>query len=103
MNYVLALALAVAGLAILIRNNELSIRFGRFFAQRHSMTFGRVAHSLGWDDPTKPFNVFLYRSVVIFFGLFLLLMAFHALFGTIYTCSAAQQSDSLLQVPNQNR
>src|SRR5262245_9494770 len=102
MNYFLAFVLAVSGLAVLTWNKTLSIRFGRFTAHRHSVTFGRLAHYLGWDDPNKPFNVFLHRSLVILFGLFLLLMAFHAAFGTIYTGSATLPSGSLLQVPNQN-
>jgi hypothetical protein len=102
MNYLLAFVLAVAGLAILIWNRKLSTDFGRFFARRYSMTFGRIAHYLGWDDPNKTFNVFLYRSIVFFLGLFLLLMAFHAAFGTIYTGSAAGQTESLLSVPNKN-
>jgi len=99
MNYFLAFVLAVAGLAVLIWNKRLSGDFGRFMARRYSMTFGRLAHSVG-ADPNKPFNVFFYRLLVIFFGAFLLLMAVHAAFGTIYTGSAVPRSDTLLTIPN---
>jgi hypothetical protein len=62
---------------------------GDFFARRHSGTFGRLATYLGWDDPNRPFNRILYRVIVIFVGIFVLIMAFHAFFGPIYIGSAA--------------
>jgi len=84
MHYILSLILAVAGLTVLIWNKPLSVQLGHFYAHRFRMTFGRLSQFLEWDNPTKPSNVFLYRLVVIFIGLFCLIMAFHFFFGTIY-------------------
>jgi hypothetical protein len=100
MNYLLGLFLSIAGVLVLLNNKRLSTRLGNFYASRFSATFGRLAHFLGWDNSNKPFNVFLYRAVVVFFGLFLLIMAFHSFFGPIYLGSAAPRMDTLLQVQN---
>ena len=88
MNYLLALLLALSGVAILIFNKSFSIRFGRFTADRHGKTFGPLARYLGWDNADSPFNRFLHRFLVIFFGVFLLVMAVHAAVGTIYIGAA---------------
>jgi hypothetical protein len=100
MNYLLGVLCLIAGALVLLNSKRLSTRLGKFYANRFSATFGRLAHFLGWDSPNKPFNVFLYRAVVVFFGLFLLIMAFHSFFGTIYLGSAAPHMDTLLQVQN---
>jgi hypothetical protein len=95
MNYLLAVLLGIAGLLVLFWSKPLAKRFGHFTAERHAMTFGKFAHDLGWDDPDKKFNIFLHRSLVIGLGLFLLLMALHSWFGTIYTGSAIQANSIL--------
>ena len=100
MNYLLGVILAAAGIGVLIWNRSLSNRFAHFSAHRYSMTFGRLAHALGWDDPTKSSNVLLYRTLVILLGRFLLIMSFHSFFGTIYIGAAAQPPDSILQAHN---
>ena len=100
MDYLLAAILAIAGFAVLIWNKALSERFGIFYSQRFSATFGKLVHLLGWDDPKTPFNRFMYRGFVITVGLILLVFAFTAFVGPIYTGSAAQPGESLLQVPN---
>ena len=84
MNYLLATILVAAGLAILIWNKSLSEKLGAFYSQRFNATFGKFAQVLGWDNPNKPFNKFLYRGVVITAGAILLIFAFAALFGPIY-------------------
>jgi hypothetical protein len=100
MNYLLGILLSIAGAVVLLNNKRLSIQLGKFYANRFSATFGRLAHFLGWDSPNKPFNVFLYRAVVVLFGLFFLIIAFNSFFGTIYLGSAAPHMDTLLQVQN---
>ena len=97
MNYLLGTLLAIAGLAVLICNKSLSTRWITFNAEKVSKGFGRFARFLGWDNPNRPFIIFLYRLLTIMLGIFLLIMAFHAAFGTIYTGSAAA-TRSLLQV-----
>lgn len=69
MSYALAFVLALLGLTILFWNKPFAIKMGDFFARRHSGTFGRLATYLGWDDPNRPFNRFLYRVIVIFVGI----------------------------------
>lgn len=100
MNYVFGMILSITGALVLINSKGLSTRLGVFYANRFSATFGRLAHSLGWDDPTKPFNALLYRAAVIIFGVFLLVMAFHSVFGPIYLGSAAPRSNTLLDLRN---
>jgi hypothetical protein len=95
MHYLVATVLAVTGISVLIWSRPLAQKFGRFTAQRHRHTFGGIARTLGWDEPSKHFNIFLHRSLVIIFALFLLLMAFHSWFGTIYI-GTAQTTNSLL-------
>ena len=89
MNYLLAIILAVTGIAILIWNKSLSQRLSIFYSRRFSATFGKLAHYLGSDDPNKPFNRFIYRGFVLTAGVILLVLAFTAFFGPIYIGSAA--------------
>lgn len=84
MNYLIAFLLAAVGLTILVRNKILATDLTYFFTKHLGITFGPLAHRLGWDNPEKPFNVFFYRFIIILIGLFLLIMALHELVGTIY-------------------
>jgi hypothetical protein len=97
MNYLLGSVLAIVGLAILIWNKALSARWLAFNA-RQVGHFGRLASSLGWDDQNRPFTRFLYRLLTIMLGLFLLMMALHSFFGTFYVGSAAQPTNTILEV-----
>jgi hypothetical protein len=97
MSYLLAATLAIAGIAIIVRNKSLSEKLGSFYSQRFSATFGKLAHVFGWDDPTSSFNKFMYRGFVITVGIILLVFAIAAFFGPIETESAVQQTNSLLQ------
>ena len=90
--------MAAAGLAVLIWNKSLSEKFGAFYAHRFSLAFGRLAHFLGWDDPNKPFNKFMYRGFVITAAIILLIFAFAALTGTNFVGPSAESTNSLLQV-----
>jgi hypothetical protein len=82
MNYLLAVILSLIGSAILVWNKPLSQKLGSFYSQRFASTFGPLAHLLTWDDPTRPFNRFLYRSFVVVAGLIFLIFALAALTGT---------------------
>jgi hypothetical protein len=97
MKFLLAAILAIAGVAILVRNKSLSEKLSIFYSQRFSATFGKLAQFLGWDDPTTPLNKFMYRGFVITVGIILLVFAFTAFFGPISTGSAVQPTNSLLQ------
>jgi hypothetical protein len=90
MNYLLGIILGAAGLAILIRNRSFSTAWLVFNADQ-AKSFGRFASFLGWDDPSRPFTRFLYRLLTIMLGLFLLAMALHSIFGTVYVGSAVVQ------------
>jgi RHS repeat-associated protein len=72
----------------------------RFSVRRYSVTFGKLAHELRWDDPTNPRMIWLHRLLVAVLGCFLLLMAFHFFFGTIYTGSASPPVDTILETGN---
>jgi hypothetical protein len=97
MNYVLGSILAIAGTAVLIWNKSLSARWRAFNANQINRGFGRFARFMKWNDPNRPFIVFLYRVLTIMLGLFLWLMAFHSFFGTIYTGSAVEHTAPMLQ------
>jgi hypothetical protein len=97
MNYLLSALFTVAGIAILIWNKPLSEQFGRFYSQRFASTFGKLAHILGWDDPNRAFNRFMYRGFVLTAGIILLIFALAALTGTNF---AGPSANSLLYVPN---
>ena len=90
MNYLLSAVLGMAGITILVWNKTLSQKFGEFYSPRFSATFGKLAHYLGWDDPTKPFNRFMYRGFIITAGIILIILALAAFFGPIYIGSAVQ-------------
>jgi hypothetical protein len=100
MNYPLALVLAVVGFSVLLWSRTLSDRFLQFSAHRYSVTFGKLAHDLRWDDPTNPMMVWLHRLLVVILGCFLLLMSFHFFFGTIYTGGATPPPDTILETGN---
>jgi hypothetical protein len=97
MNYVLAVIFAAGGGALLVWNKPLSERFGVFYAERFSAAFGKLASVLGWDDPRRPFNRFMYRAFVITAGLILLIFAYAALSGTNFVGPPAQPDNSLLE------
>jgi hypothetical protein len=99
MNYVLGAILATAGLAVLIWNRSFSASWLAFNANQ-AKHFGGLAKFFGWDDPNRPFTRFLYRLLTIMLGLFLLVMAFHSVFGTVYLGSAAQPTNTILEVQN---
>jgi hypothetical protein len=65
--------------------------------QNFSAAFGKLANALGWDDPTRPFNRFMYRGFVITAGLILLIFAFAALSGTKFVGPSDGSNNSLLQ------
>jgi hypothetical protein len=67
----------------------------QFFSTRFNESSGTKT-AFGSIDPNKPVNAFIYRTVVIFAALFMLIMAFHFAFGPIYTGSASQNG-SILQ------
>jgi hypothetical protein len=101
MKYLLVVTFAIAGIVILIWNKSLSQKFGAFYAQRFSLQFGTLAHFLGWDNPSKRFNKFMYRGFVITAAIILLIFAFAAFTGTNFvgpSTKATQPSNSLLQV-----
>jgi hypothetical protein len=98
MNYLLGIVLALSGTAVLVWNKSLSARWRAFNANQVNRGFGRFASFMGWNDPNRPFIVFLYRVLTIMLGLFLWLMAFHSFVGTIYTGSAAQPTAPILEV-----
>jgi hypothetical protein len=100
MNYPLAIVFAVLGVAVLFWSKTLSDRFLQFSVRRYSETFGRLAHHLKWDDPKNPTMIWLHRLLVAVLGAFLLLMAFHFFFGTIYTGSAIPPVDTILETGN---
>lgn len=97
MNYLLSLVFVIGGVVILLKNKSLAVSLGNFTARRHKATFGRLAHYLGWDNPNKPSNILLHRILIIFCGFFLIILAFHFFFGTVYIGSA-QPTGSLLEV-----
>jgi hypothetical protein len=97
MTYLLAAILATVGMGILIWNKLLSEKLGSFYSRRFSVTFGKLAHVLGWDDPTTAFNKFIYRGFVITVGIILLVFGITAFFRPIDTSSAVEQTNSLLQ------
>jgi len=52
-------------------------------AQRFKEKYGDYATERGWDNPDRKLNRYFYWGVVIFLGLFLLVMSFHEFFGPI--------------------
>lgn len=96
MKYLLSIILAVTGLVLLAKNKSASVWLRGFFSRRFKESGGTDTF-LGSVDPNKSINAFTYRIVVIFSGLFFLIMAFVATFGPIYTGSASQNG-SMLEV-----
>jgi hypothetical protein len=91
--------LATAGISILIWNKSLSNRFLQFSTRRNAAACPKSSHDMGWDEPKNPRLIRLHRLLVILAGCFLLLMAFHLFFGTIYTGSARPPDTILYQSP----
>ena len=88
MNY-LTVVFVLVGIGILVRNKTLAEKLGSFYAHRFSATFGGLAHFLGWDDPTRPFNKFMYRSFVITAAIIFLIFAVAAFMGTNFVGPSA--------------
>jgi hypothetical protein len=84
MNTILALTLLVAGLACLVCFRSLGRLFAGFMAERFHESYGQYASEHGWDNPISTFNKYFYRSIIIFLGLFLLIMSFTVYFGPIH-------------------
>jgi hypothetical protein len=97
MNYLLALVLTTLRIGVLIWNKSLSNRFLQFSTRRNAAAYPKLSHDMGWDDPKNPRMIRLHRLLVIVAGCSLLLMAFHSLFGTIYTGSSTPPPDTLLK------
>src|ERR1700730_17974647 len=97
MNYLLAVVFGMVWICLLIWNKPLSDKFGKFYARRFASTFGGLAHFLGWDNPDKPFNRFLYRGVVVALAVILLIFAIAALTGTNFVGPSGQEPDYFLQ------
>jgi hypothetical protein len=96
-NYLISFIFAAAGIAVLFFNNTLSEKLGAFYSRRFTMTFGRLAHSMRWDDPTRPFNKIMYRGFVITTAIILLIFSLAAFLGTNFIGPSDQQTSSLLQ------
>jgi hypothetical protein len=89
MNYLLGAIFAVVGGSLLVWNKPLSEKFGIFYSRRFADTFGTLAHALGWDDPNKRFNKFMYRCFVF---------AFAAITETNFVGPSVEPGNSFLQV-----
>ena len=84
MNYLFGTVLAIAGVTILIYNKSFAARWRIFNANQFNKSLSNIAKAFRWDNPDRPFVVFLFRLLTIFLGIFLLIVAFHSFFGTIY-------------------
>jgi hypothetical protein len=69
MNSFWAFVLAAAGLAVLIWNKSISTRWRVFHTNQLNRGYSRLAHFFGWDNPDRPFAVFLFRLLTILLGL----------------------------------
>ena len=96
-NYLISFIFATAGITILWFNRSLAEKLGVFYSNRFSMTFGKLANLLGWDDPNRPFNRFMYRAFVITAGIIFLIFAIAAFGGTNFVGPSASPVNSLLQ------
>jgi hypothetical protein len=84
MNVLGALVLVAGGLSCIVWSRKLSDGLSKVYSREFRRQFGQYATERGWDDATRPFNKFLYRGMVVLFGLFLLIVAFHVYVGTVY-------------------
>jgi hypothetical protein len=84
MNVILFLVLAIVGISCLIWFRSLAHVLAIFFAKRFRESYGQYATERGWDDPNSTRNRYFYRPATLFIAVFLIIMAFHELFGTIY-------------------
>jgi hypothetical protein len=80
--YIISLLFALAGLTCIVRYKSFSEHLVQFYARRSKRELG--IH-FEWE---KPRYRIVFKAVVIGFGVFLLIMALHFAFGTIYTGSA---------------
>jgi len=80
--YLISLLFALAGITCIVRYKSFSEGLARFYARRSTKTLGV---RFEWESPR--YRV-VFKAVVIGLGIFLLIMAFHFAFGTIYTGSA---------------
>jgi hypothetical protein len=76
--------LLLAGVLCLIYFRPLSDFLAAFFAKQFHDAYGQYATDRGWDNPGSSRNKYFYRAATLFIAIFLLIMAFHAFFGTIY-------------------
>jgi len=82
MMYILSLISAFLGIVCLIRYKSLSQSITGLYVRKSPKVFGIP---FDWESPKYRIIV---KIVVILFGIFLLIMAFHFAFGTIYIGSA---------------
>jgi hypothetical protein len=88
MNYVFSLLFALGGISCFVWYKRLYHAYAEFMAKRYHEQFGGLARIMGWDDPNNRWQLIIYKGGVIALGMFLLVMAFHFAFGTVYTGTA---------------
>jgi hypothetical protein len=84
MNYLLGFILGILGFIFLFWNKLISLKLAKFYSNQFNLHSKKIGDSLGWTNPTKPFNLFLCRIVVVFVAIFLLILALHLFFGTLF-------------------
>jgi hypothetical protein len=84
MNIVFALILVAANIYCFIYFRPIAHTCAKFMAKRFREHYGEYATERGWDDPKTKFNKLFYQGVALFMGFWLLVVAFHELFGTIH-------------------
>jgi len=84
MNILAALILGIAGISCLIYFRKFGGFAAKFMAKRFQESYGDYATEREWDNPNTQFNKYFYRGIVLFFGIFLLIMSFHEYFGVIH-------------------
>lgn len=98
MNTIISITFAIAGILFLVYYRTIARCLSTFFAKRFHESYGDYATERGWDNPNSAYNKWFYTAAALFLGIFLLIVAFHELFGTIHLGTAAQQEESALQV-----
>jgi hypothetical protein len=84
MNLIVAAILVILGAVCLLYVRSVAKFLASFFAKQFHQSYGHYATERGWDDPNSLRNKVFYTAAAYFIGFFLLIMAFHELFGTIY-------------------
>jgi hypothetical protein len=69
---------------LLIFIRSIARNVAEFMARRFREYYGEYATERGWDDQNKEVNKLFYRGIVLLLGVWLLIVAFHELFGTIH-------------------